>query len=49
MVKIHEHLEKIKFTEQQIKNSNGRQKLQYIKRLHRLKKQLAQCYIYMCK
>ena len=46
MVKVQEHIDKIKFTEQQIERSQGKQRLQYIKCLHRLKKQLAQCYVY---
>ena len=44
MVKIEEHIQKIKQTEDQIQRSHGRQKLQYIKHLHKLNKQLAECY-----
>ena len=46
MVKVQEHIDKIKFTEKQIECSKGRQKLQYVKCLHRLQKELAQCYVY---
>lgn len=46
MVKVQEHIDKIKSTEQQIEHSNGKQKLQYIKHLHKLQKQLAECYMH---
>ena len=49
MVKIPEHLDKIEEIKKHINNSKGKQKLQYIKCLHRLQKQALQCYIYMNK
>ena len=47
MVKIQEHLDKINYTKQQINNSKGQQRLQYLKHLHRLQKELNQCKIYL--
>lgn len=49
MVKIQEHIDKINETKKHINNSKGKQRLQYIKRLHRLQKQALQCYMYMNK
>lgn len=46
MVKIQEHINKINEIKKHINNSKGNQKKQYIKCLHRLQKELAQCYIY---
>ena len=47
MVKIQEHIDKIKKIKKHISNSKGKQKLQYIKCLHRLQKQLSECYMYL--
>ena len=47
MVKIQEHIDKMKEIKKHINNSKGKQKLQYIKCLHRLQKELKQCYLYM--
>ena len=49
MVKIQEHIDKINEIKKHISNSKGKQKLQYIKCLHRLQKQALQCYIKNCK
>lgn len=49
MVKIQEHLDKINEIKKHINNSKGKQRLQYIKCLHRLQKQVLQCYIYVNK
>lgn len=49
MVKIEEHIDKINEIKNHINNSKGKQKLQYIKCLHRLQKQGLQCYMYMNK
>lgn len=49
MVKIQEHIDKIEEIKKNINNSKGKQKLQYIKCLHRLQKQALQCYMYMNK
>ena len=43
MVKIDEHLEKIKNIKTHINNSEGMRKLQLLKCLHRLEKQLKEC------
>jgi hypothetical protein len=47
MVKIQEHIDKINEIKQHINNSKGKQKLEYIKCLHRLEKQLKQCKLYL--
>ncbi len=47
MVKIQEHIDKINEIKKHINNSKGKQKLQYIKCLHRLKKQLSECNTYL--
>lgn len=47
MVKIQEHIDKINEIKEHINNSKGKQKLQYIKFLHRLQKQLKECNIYL--
>lgn len=47
MVKIEDHKNKIKKIQEQINNSKGNQKRQYIKCLHRLQKELLQCQIYL--
>ena len=47
MVKIQEHIDKINGIKKHISNSKGKQKLQYIKCLHRLQKQLNECNIYL--
>ncbi len=49
MVNIQEHLDKIKEIKKHIKNSKGQQKLQYIKCLHRLQKQLKERNMYLQK
>lgn len=49
MVKIQEHIDKIEKIKKNINNSKGKQKLQYIKCLHRLQKQALQYYMYMNK
>lgn len=49
MVKIQEHIDKIEEIKKHINNSKGKQKLQYIKYLHRLQKQALQCYMYINK
>lgn len=49
MVKIQEHIDKINEIKEHISNSKGKQKLQYIKCLHRLKKELSLCNIYLRK
>lgn len=45
MVNIQEHLNKIEQTQKQVDNSKGQQKLQYLKCLHKLKKQALQYYL----
>lgn len=47
MVKLQEHINKINEIKQHIKNSKGKQKLQYIKCLHRLQKELNLCNYYL--
>lgn len=47
MVKIEEHMKKIERAKQQVANSKGYQKVQYIKCLKRLQKQLRLCEYYM--
>ena len=47
MVKIQEHINKIKEIQKHIDNSKGKQKLQYVKYLHRLQKQLSECNMYL--
>lgn len=49
MIKIEEHLNRIKETKKHINNSKGKQKLQYIKCLHKLQKQLKECNMYLVK
>lgn len=49
MVKIKEHIDKINEIKKHINNSKGKQKLQYIKCLHRLQKELSLCKIYLRK
>lgn len=49
MVKIQEHLDKIEEIKKHINNSNGKQRQQYIKCLHRLQKQALQCYMFINK
>ena len=49
MVKVQEHLDKINEIKQHINNSKGKQKLNYIKCLHRLHKQLKECNMYLSK
>lgn len=43
MVKVQEHIEKMQEIQKHINNSRGKQKLQYIKCLHKLKKELKMC------
>lgn len=47
MVNIKEHIEKIENVKGHISNSRGQQKLQYIKCLHRLQKELKQYNMYL--
>lgn len=47
MVNIEEHINKMNLVKKQINNSKGKQKLQYIKCLHRLQKQLSECNMYL--
>ena len=47
MINIQEHIDKINEIKKHIYNSKGKQKLQYIKCLHRLEKELALCKIYL--
>ena len=47
MVRIEEHISKIKEIKQQINNSEGNRKKQLIKCLHRLNKQLKECEFYL--
>ena len=47
MVKIQEHIDKINEIKKHISNSKGKQKLQYIKYLHKLQKQLSECNMYL--
>ena len=47
MVKIQEHIDKINKIKKHISNSKGKQKLQYIKCLHRLQKQLREYNMYL--
>ena len=47
MVKIQEHIDKINEIKKHISNSKGKQKLQYIKCLHRLEKHLNECNMYL--
>lgn len=47
MVKIQAHINKINEIKEHISNSKGNQKLQYIKFLHRLQKQLNECNMYL--
>ena len=47
MVNIQEHIDKINEIKKHISNSKGKQKLQYIKCLHRLQKQLKECRMYL--
>ena len=47
MVKIQEHLDKMEEIKKHIDNSKGKQRLQYIKCLHRLQKQLSECNMYL--
>nr|DAJ75866.1 MAG TPA: hypothetical protein [Caudoviricetes sp.] len=47
MVDIQAHINKINETKEHISNSKGKQKLQYIKCLHRLQKQLKECNMYL--
>lgn len=47
MVKIQEHADKINEIKKHINNSKGKQKLQYIKCLHKLQKQLSECNMYL--
>lgn len=49
MVKIQEHIDKINEIKKHINNSKGKQRLQYIKCLHRLQKQALECYMYINK
>ena len=49
MVKIQEHIDKINEIKKHISNSKGKQRKQYIKCLHRLQKQLSECYMYLQK
>ena len=42
-----EHIDKIKKIKKHISDSKGKQKLQYIKCLHRLQKQLKECNMYL--
>ena len=49
MVKIQECLDKINEIKQHINNSKGKQKLNYIKCLHRLQKQLKEYNMYISK
>ena len=43
MVKIQEHIDKIKEIKKQISNSKGKQRRNYLKCLHRLQKELKLC------
>ena len=47
MVKIQEHINKINEIKKYISNSKGKQKLQYIKCLHKLQKQLSEYNMYL--
>ena len=47
MVKIEEHIKEMELTKQHISNAKGKQRLQYIKHLHKLEKQLKQCNLYL--
>lgn len=47
MVKINEHLHKIETIKKHINSSKGEKKRQLTKCLHRLQKELKQCYLYM--
>lgn len=47
MVKIQEHIDKIEEIKQQINNSKGQQRKQFIKCYHRLQKELIQCYMFL--
>ena len=47
MVKVQEHIDKINEIKKHINNSKGEQKIQYIKCLHKLEKELALCKIYL--
>lgn len=47
MVKINEHIIKINIIKEHIKNSKGQQRRQFIKRLHRLQKELSICEYYL--
>lgn len=47
MVNINEHILKINLIKEHIQNSKGQQKKQYIKRLHRLQKELSICEYYL--
>lgn len=47
MVKIDEHIKKIEEIKKHINNSEGNQKRQYAKCLHRLQKELWQCQLYL--
>ena len=49
MVKRQEHINKINEIQKHINNSKGKQKLQYIKHLHKLQKQLKECNMYLVK
>jgi len=47
MIKMQEHIDKMKEIKKHIENTKGKQKLQYIKCLHKLNKQLIECKIYL--
>lgn len=47
MVKVQEHINKIEEIKKHINNSKGKQKLQYLKCLHKLQKQLNECNMYL--
>lgn len=47
MVKVEEHINKIEEIKKHISNSQGKQRKQYLKCLHRLQKEAAQCYLYL--
>ena len=47
MIKIQEHLDKIKEIQEKVNQSKGKQRKQYLKCLHRLQKELYLCKHYL--
>lgn len=47
MVKIEEHIKKMKDIKSQADNSKGKKKLQLMKCYHRMEKQLLECNMYL--